>query len=1601
MIKKKIVNKHFWWKLLLIVIGYLGVMLGIFFYALNRVKIDAKTASADTITTTPYYLTYGTTNVDGEITSGCPEQFTVYMHSRTATGVHDTVYNNHQSNWSQYNFIVKVHDIKEHVFLELYKGGALYKSVDVSGDSDLTVNFGALPSGNYTFKYQCRYKKNLLSANVYYTYEYKFEVDVTDPTYTITDTTGTSIYCVNKAITYTASDHNFSYIGYRCESESKFTKYYGNSITIPATEANNAYWYFFAVDTLGNQVDTVIRKLDTISPVGAIKTKSGNAVADGGATNEPFYYEPIDASGIASMQYKKKGSSDWNTYTSDTLISGENATYVFRAVDIASNLSDEYEVTYDSVRPTGIIYDAAGTQRSGAITNKTYVKYVASDTASGVAMVYVQKPGSSSFVQYTNGDILTAEGKYRFKAVDISGNETSSIQEITLDLTAPTGQLKANGANVANGSYTSQAFNYTASDAVGVAICQYKKPNGSTWTTYTQGTNITGTEGWYYFRTTDLAGNVSAESKIFYDVSTPDVYLVKADIGMNGEAQESGAIVNSECIRVTATDTGSGIKAMYMSRNSGAYSAYAEGTELTAEGEYSFYAVDNAGLRSTTYYIMLDKTAPTGFIYCDDTLWNGILNTTGADCIRFDATDVLAGVEKCYVKMPNSKEFEECNSNIEFSDEGKYEFYAVDTAGNSSTIYSIIVNHTAPVGNLYINGKLATDNNGYTNGEYISYIFNTGSGFIMVNDNSISGYTSGMTYSEEGRYSIWVEDVGGQAGCAVVIDRTAKELTLTGVVDGLAEGEVQISWTDGDARVDAPVEMITVNGQLYTGGTIYTMNNVVYEIVCTDKAGNVWTTEFMGYQKNIPTTTLQKLYWEVQVMDSDAYSSFQNYENALEYAMFIEQKYVETKTWATETWDQGVAMDTKDSANAANGTYYLYKSEESPEKVVAYFTQERLNEVIKVYAEQLIKEWYYWEKAPAPCADGDLHAYPEDNKIIATQVELREGLIYTLDGMVHAEHIINEPGLHTLLIEDGYGNSIEYEIYILDKAQSIEYALGDNSPSQAEYDRTYNFNGKVTISISFEGDELAMFALYGKGGKLLGYYDIENSCVITESGTYTAVAYNHYGASEEFSFVVSMKAPEISSTENDENKYLEIKVTESTDKSASITFLEISKSIDNGNTWVVLKEDDYGKAITIETLQYKFRTDGMYKVVVMDEFRTGVDALTYIVEYTQPAPIGKLEGVENGGVTNTAVVFNWEDEVIVTLLKDGVAMEYRSGQKLTEDGVYILSFEDFNGYRETYTFTIDTIAPEIKTEGAEHREAVNEDVKVFYTEENLTAELYKDGKSLGAYASGNPISADGHYRVRVYDLAGNEVSVEFSIDKTVEYDINVYDKGLSNSVVVISQEVLTTELLKNGEKKDYALGSAITEIGDYTLVLTDTLGNKDAINFRIINPLVKEFTHNFDDIEGMGGVLVNGEDKRLNYGTLELFEDGKYEVGVIVGGITYKFTVTVDATAPTIVLNGVENNGSTKEGVSITELSTDAIIKVYLNGEELAYTLGETLATPGSYKVILEDTCGNISEYAFEIQKTLSGGVIALIVIGSVAIAGAIVFLVLKKKKVF
>lgn len=1590
------------------------------------------------------YMLYGTYDIGDGSTGGYLDEFAIQI--STANYYDDSGYNgttkyNYETyDWTYFSFYIHAEDISSHTSFKLTRNGSTYVNKSLSGDSAGYLYQGSLADGDYVLTYVGEYWAGIFSKKTY-TFTYRFTVDTTAPSVSL-KAGGSYIASgsyTNKAITFTSSDtYSTSKLYYRAPGAS-YTYTTASSKTVSATASNNGWWYFYGSDGY-QSTSTYSVYLDTVAPVGTITNSSGTTLSSGSYTNKPVKYSATDTGGINYLQVQTPGSSSWATYSAGTELSSATGWYYFRAVDKAGNVSSTASVYYDATAPGGTLYGGTSTKTSGSFTNASYIKYVPSDSHSGIQNIYVKKPGASSYVAYTSGTQLTAEGTYYFYCTDKAGN-TSSTVNITLDKTAPTGTLYGGASTKSSGSYTNASYiKYTASDSLsGINAIYVKMPGSSYYTSYSGGTQLA-TEGTYSFYCVDKAGNQSSTVTITLDTTKPTGTLYAGS-----SAATSGSSTNASSIKFVPSDNiGLGTTCV---KKPGAtsYEAYASGTTLTAEGAYAFYTVDLAGNQSSTYTITINRQTPDAQLFADnETVSNGTY--TNAEYISFEC-----GVS-CYVKMPGATSFVDYVSGTEFNKVGKYVFYGVDSAGNST-------------------------------GEY-----------------------------------------------TVIIDRTIKNVNISNLYDGKTDGDVVISWENGDTNSYAPIVSVTVNDMSVSNGTtIYTIDTGNYVVKVVDAAGNEWETEFTSNKKNVLTDTLAKEYFETTDVSGDSFS-FASFESALEFAKARENTKVKTAEWTNPTWDTGIPVDVVDAANAQNGTYYIYFKSGNPDELVAYFTLDRLNQVIEEYAKADIKDYYYWEKEPATAGPNEnLYSYSVNRNILANEVMLGENIGVSVDGESFVGTVYNTEGKHVMVISDSYGNTCEYTLTVIRTLPDLYYAIGEGEAVKVDLERTYYFKDEINISITDALDEMAMFNVYDENGELIGSFSLGELCALSESGYYTAVAINHIGESVAFNIVISRNAPSVDLSTNDETKQLVITVTESIDDEAHLQTLDIYKSTDGGNTWNLLDTDDYGTAVELNNLVYKFRTSGMYKIVITDEFRTGMDSITGQITYTQPAPTGDLEGVTNGGHTNQEVTFTWEDEAKVTVTKDGEAIEYKSGDKLTEDGSYTITFENFDGAKTSYEFIIDTEAPEVAAQGHKADLPVNTPVSVDILDEEATAVLIKDGKEVGEYVSGTPISDEGKYVIRVTDKAQNVTEISFEIDKSVDFAINVNDGGLSNSVTIEANEGAEIVVTKDGNVIEYKEGTAITEPGKYTVKVTDALDNVSESSFIIVTPVSTGFSHNFDETAGFEKVIINGEETRLNYGALELTEDGTYEVGVVVNGKTYtftttvdksvsydinvhdkgfantvtlkanenvtltmtkngepmeyklgteilepgvytvkmvdtlgntkelsftivdalygkfeqeidempgfgkvlvngeevtlekgtlsltesgtyevaivangkeqKFTVTVDATAPTLKIEGVENGGTTKGAVIISDVSSDATMKVYLDDVQIDYTEGDELTEVGKYRIVLEDAAGNVSEYSFEILWKMPAVAIVLIVIAALGVVGTVVWIVISNKR--
>lgn len=496
---------------------------------------------------------------------------------------------------------------------------------EVGSSSSTTLTLSGLSDGTYYFTSSetgTGWNPNPRAYARYYTnISFSFKVDSTKPTISGASTSTTGKY-VKGSFTVYASDSmsGIKALYYKTPNSSYYQSTTSTSKNFPSGSANGLY-SFYAVDNAGNQSSTYYVVYDSTAPTGVIRSSSGTTLTSQ-YTNSAFYYTATDASsGISYLQYKTPSSSSWLTYTSGTNIpaTSANGKYTFRAVDKAGNTSEEKSIYLDTTKPVGTLYGGTSTIASGGSTNASYVKFLASDTLSGVKSIFVKTPGTVTYFTYTSGSQLSEEGTYSFYCTDNAGN-TSSSYTITLDKSAPT-------LSTSIGSFyetTSQSFVVAASDESSVRL-YYKTPSMSAYSLATGSSytvNTSAADGRYYFYAEDVLGNRSSTVWVELSVEVPVITVTKSSSDNSHQITWDG---NDYTVTVDGA-------------------AYSKGDWIQEEGHHTVVATNRAG-RSTTktftvdhYYVATTSTEPTctgnGYtiykcVHCGNTYNSDIVDATG------------------------------------------------------------------------------------------------------------------------------------------------------------------------------------------------------------------------------------------------------------------------------------------------------------------------------------------------------------------------------------------------------------------------------------------------------------------------------------------------------------------------------------------------------------------------------------------------------------------------------------------------------------------------------------------------------------------------------------------------------------------------------------------------------------------------------------------------------------------------------------------------------------------------------------------------------------------------------------------------------------
>lgn len=721
------------------------------------------------------------------------------------------------------------------------------KNSSKSSEKTVTYTLPTLTNGSYTLTMTTGQDYSGMIGDASTKVTFNFIVDKNRPTISGASVSTTGKY-TNKAFTVTASDllSGIDKLYWKAPTASIYSSTTATSKTISAGSANGRYT-FYAVDKAGNQSSYYYVYYDNVVPTGTIKETSGT-LSSGSYTNKAFSYSATDSgSGINYLQYKKPGSSTWTSYTSGTTIpaTSTNGWYYFRAYDNAGNVSAESSVCLDTAVPTGTVYKETTSVSSGSSVKGAYIKFIATDSLSGVANCYVKAPGETSYKSYTSNSPLTTEGVYHFYIVDRAGNQ-SSTYSIALD------------------NVTASADSYAKLQSIAI----YKSVDGGdTWVQLTAddyGTVISEATKQYKFCTSGMY-RVVVEDTFHTGFEAIEGVTEYTQIGPAGvlSGVENGGYTNKN-VKFTWTDNATAVITV-----NGETSEYKSGTTLSDDGEYEIVLTNMDGQTFVVSFV-IDKIAPE-------------YELTGADNGATVNNDIsLVFGEGITAEVSINGDTLAYMSGEVLMAEGEYEFTLTDKAGNK-TVVNVFVDKTADYEINTVDGFVSNDDvvikaneeltislskDGETfayefgaslteEGNYIAHISDSygntaevsfrvlkttvlndfAHDFTGVNivSSTCNGEACELNFAADGKYEITATDGEKEYTFAVTLDRVAPEIVLNGAENG-GETKSEVVVESISEEADITVYFNGEKIEYRVGASVSELGE--YRIVVTDAAGN-------------------------------------------------------------------------------------------------------------------------------------------------------------------------------------------------------------------------------------------------------------------------------------------------------------------------------------------------------------------------------------------------------------------------------------------------------------------------------------------------------------------------------------------------------------------------------------------------------------------------------------------------------------------------------------------------------------------------------------------------------------------------------------------
>ncbi len=1384
-------------------------------------------------------------------------------------------------------------------------------------------------------------------------------------------------------------------------------KYSRSSTSVFPTSATTAYTAGTALTQEGNYLITITDRagnttsytftIDKTAPTLSLSGVSndgftnGNVSASWSTTVGSVGAQRVNSNDTLTVKYSRSSTSAFPTsattaYTAGTALTQEG-NYLIKISDAASNTTS-YTFTIDKTAPTlslsGVSNDGFTNGNVSASWSTTVGSVGAQRVNSNDALTVKYSCSadanfpSSVKTEYTATAALTAEGNYRIVITDLAGNSSSFV--FTIDKTMPTFKLTTSDNSAFINNRTAKDVSVSWSTTLAGKGAQRTNSNDTLTVKYGYSstsafpesadtdcfasTELT-QEGKYLITITDAAGNVY--SKHFEIYRQPPTFIV---LSASGEELSTTPLAYNKDIKFVFADCSARLN----------NKQYTSNTVISEEGEYSLVLTDELG-NSATCTIYIIKHLPTANLDRFQTpinMWYETTNSNG-DVLAFANIDnAMAVADNRERATITSGVWTATNwdggvtiatEDLAIASQGMayyvYKSYAsantlnayfsISTLNKSIEKYvaaSINVKYTPAIPAQAAEGEVVYRDMHFSN---TAITFNRISNCTLFIDGTAQAYP--YTLTSIGLHNIVETDIAGNTvSYTVILDTAAPIVRVTNLNGNMPQALIygtdphftyalRIYLDDQDEQA-----LLKINDDYYLGGVIELRAAGIYTISTRDAAGNAGNLTI--YISLIEPTISIKENEVADVVNSFTIQIDKNYNLNNIDTLSILKYDDEENEWKPLSKDNSSSP----VSIGKNSLTYLFDVSGSY-RIIVY----------DVFGRHLEKEYIFIKGSPK----GTLST--TGGTILTSGDSTKSNFYFTWSNLLDCSAeisvngaapiayakgtIITAEGSYTIKLYSNVDNVFNVYCLTIDKT-APEGTLTANGAELS--------NGSTTRHpVALSWTELGCTAFLN--GELYA-----NGSVIAEEGDYTIELSDAAGNKRIFTFRIKTTPPKIT-----------LSTTMGKISSYDVTKYDVYVSWTERNCTCLVNGQPY-------TTNTRINVENSYTVVLTDAYGN-TNSCFFSIDKT--APIGQLlvDGVTMPSAsiyTNKKVSFTWAELGCSAVINNDFI--YSNGSIIAEDGTYTIKLSDAAGNTTEYFFVIKTTRPVAKllTNGQEVSSGARTrfEARLTWTESSCTATVNGEPYSKGAL-----ITAEGDYRFDLFDSYGNSNSWQIAIDKTAPVIVLTSTGDYLSAGQITRYDVcynwddhLATATL-NGNPVE--MGGVAVEEGEYTLIVTDDVGNKSSIVFiidktakvgtLIANTSILEdgaitkysayYTWNGNSYV----VTLNGE--LYSKGTL-ITAEGDYTIVLTDrAGNVSSLVFTIDKTPAVGSLyyaqgdtNFALQNGEATNGDVYFDWEEDCTATV--NGEP--YSKGNLITAEGDYTIVLIDRAGNVANYSFKIDKT-------------------------------